>query len=58
MVMTRSEQASAAACAQARAFDFNDFEAWLTTGGDDRSLILKTSGANKVCCILFIRQLI
>lgn len=30
----------------AKAFGFDDFESWLTTGGDDRSLILKT-GANK-----------
>jgi hypothetical protein len=48
---TRSEQASAVTCAQAREFKFNDFEAWLTTGGDDRSLILKSSGANKVCVV-------
>jgi hypothetical protein len=39
--------ASQEAYDQAQAFGFSDFECWLTTGGDDRSLILK-SGANKV----------
>lgn len=38
--------ASQEAYDQAQAFGFSDFECWLTTGGDDRSLILK-SGANK-----------
>ena len=28
-------------------FGFSDFESWLTTGGDDRSLILEETGANK-----------
>ena len=37
----------------ASAFGFSDFECWLTTGGDDRSLILK-SGANKVCVVFII----
>jgi len=37
-------------CEQARTeamkFGYSEFESWLTTGGDDRSLILE-SGANK-----------
>jgi hypothetical protein len=37
-------------CEEARAkaikFGYSEFESWLTTGGDDRSLILE-SGANK-----------
>lgn len=28
-------------------FGFSEFECWLTTGGDDRSLILEGTGANK-----------
>ena len=28
-------------------FSFSEFECWLTTGGDDRSLILEETGANK-----------
>ena len=31
----------------AKKFGYSDFESWLTTGGDDRSLILEHSGANK-----------
>jgi hypothetical protein len=41
-----SDQAAAEAQAAAKNAGFNEFEAWLTSGGDDRSLILK-SGTNK-----------
>ena len=44
---SRAMIAAEEAYSQARAFGFSDFECWLTTGGDDRSLILE-SGANKV----------
>lgn len=35
------------ACAAAKAFGYNHFEALLTTGGDDRSIIKKDTGTNK-----------
>ena len=41
-----SEQYCDDARAKASQFGYNEFETWLTTGGDDRSLILE-SGANK-----------
>jgi hypothetical protein len=44
---TESEQYAQEAIEMAKKFDFTDFEAWLTTGGDDRSLILPDTGANK-----------
>jgi len=45
--ISASEQAAEDARNAAKTFGFSDFEAWLTTGGDDRSLILEGSGANK-----------
>jgi|AntRauTorckE5430_2_1112549.scaffolds.fasta_scaffold00422_10 hypothetical protein len=41
-----SEQYCEKARAEAIKFGYSEFESWLTTGGDDRSLILD-SGANK-----------
>lgn len=32
---------------KARMFGYSEFEQMLTTGGDDRSIILENSGANK-----------
>jgi hypothetical protein len=45
--LTASEKYIQEALAMAHKFGFTDFEAWLTTGGDDRSLILPDTGANK-----------
>ncbi len=46
IVPSLSDQAAEDARNAAIKFGFSDFEAWLTSGGDDRSLILN-SGANK-----------
>lgn len=45
--MSISEAAADEACSRARSFGYSDFESMLTTGSDDRSLILET-GSNKV----------
>jgi len=42
-----ADRAAEEARAAAKLFGFSEFESWLTTGGDDRSLILENSGANK-----------
>ena len=42
-----SERYTEEARSMAAKFGFSDFESWLTTGGDDRSLILEGTGANK-----------
>jgi len=45
-VQSISEQYCDEARAKATECGYNEFESWLTTGGDDRSIILE-SGANK-----------
>ena len=45
--LSTSEQYTEDAIGMAKKFNFDQFESLLTTGGDDRSLILPESGANK-----------
>lgn len=45
--LSLAEQAAEDTKKAAKLFGFSDFESWLTTGGDDRSLILSKTGANK-----------
>ena len=47
IISTSSNLAAEDARNSAKAFGFNNFESWLTTGGDDRSLIHKSTGTNK-----------
>ena len=49
---TTAEKAAEEFISSAKQFGFSDFEALLTTGADDRSLILKT-GSNKVRSFYF-----
>ena len=46
-VLSPSVVAAEKAVNAAKLFGFSEFESWLTTGGDDRSLILEATGANK-----------
>lgn len=46
-VPTLAELASEEACAAAKACGYNTFEALLTSGGDDRSMINENTGTNK-----------
>lgn len=44
---TQTDKYTQEALEMAKKHGFTEFEAWLTTGGDDRSLILPDTGANK-----------
>ena len=44
--LSASELYASETRAMASEFEYSDFEGWMCTGGDDRSLILET-GANK-----------